>query len=578
MNTRMKQGLAAGLLAAALALVAWFAVDIPFYTWSDPLERASLTTLRDDEALSFSYSDDAITLHGGEDANIYALTDAGLMELENGKADSLPGDCLGTLAAVKPAFRADTDGDGVAETVVDAARTDLAFTYDYDHTVHALSDDRVPFDVLYPRRGQFVFTLNGAPLASAAVTAALSDGREVAFTTDASGVSTALSINDVRGGVTFVYRPDGAHTFRLHYQIEDNTVFSLRWLKAMMPFTLILLIALVLIILDVLARRAVYRKRGLSEARARIFQPSAVRKRSHFGFEIVRWGVMLLSFAGLIWGGRLLGTTFSKVDLPVLACPYNLDQTTSAGCYWFSHITELLERPPSYLFWFLGSFVAFALLFGRMLCGFVCPLGFLQDVTHEARMALRIEGITLNERVYAVLRFIKWIMLTLFLGIGLIGGSFCDLCPAAALTPVLAGFKTSLYFSGFMMIAVIVSGFFKRRCFCNICPMGYLLGLPHKASLARLKKDAVACTECGACYEACPMGIKSIFTVREGKNERAIDVTTTDCIFCGDCIRKCPEDGALYMTLAGVKLYNASRMAFLRDQAGVRKGRREKHG
>ena len=122
MNTRMKQGLAAGLLAAALALVAWFAVDIPFYTWSDPLERASLTTLRDDEALSFSYSDDAITLHGGEGANIYALTEAGLMELENGKADSLPGDCLGTLAAVKPAFRADTDGDGVAETVVDAAR------------------------------------------------------------------------------------------------------------------------------------------------------------------------------------------------------------------------------------------------------------------------------------------------------------------------------------------------------------------------------------------------------------------------------------------------------------------------
>jgi formate hydrogenlyase subunit 6/NADH:ubiquinone oxidoreductase subunit I len=73
------------------------------------------------------------------------------------------------------------------------------------------------------------------------------------------------------------------------------------------------------------------------------------------------------------------------------------------------------------------------------------------------------------------------------------------------------------------------------------------------------------------------MGIKSIFTVREGKNERAVDVTTADCIFCGECIRKCPEDGALYMTLAGVKLYNASRMAFLREQAGVRK-KRESHG
>lgn len=578
MNSRMKQGFLAGLLTAALALLAWFAADVPFYTWADSLERASLTTVQDGEALAFSYTDDAITLHGGEGATVYALIEAGLVELSNGEADGLPENCLGTLVAVKPVYVTDTDGNGVTETVMDAARTDMAFTYDYEHTVYPISDDRVPFEIMYPRRGQFIFTLNGEVLANVEITAVLSDGHEVSLTTDASGASTALSINDVRGGVTFVYRPDDTHTFRLHYQIEDNTVFSLRWLKAMMPFTLILLVVLICIILDVLARKAVYKKRGMSEARSRIFQSSAVKHKSRFGFELVRWGVMIVSFAGLIWGGRLLGTAFSKVDLPVLACPYNLDQLTSAGCYWFSHITELLERPPSYLFWFVGSFIAFALLFGRMLCGFVCPLGFLQDVAHEARQALRIEGIALNEKVYAILRFIKWVMLVLFLGISLIGGSFCDFCPAAALTPALAGFKTSLYFSGFMMIAVIVSGFFKRRCFCNICPMGYLLGLPHKASLARLKKDAVACTECGACYEACPMGIKSIFTVREGKNERAIDVTTTDCIFCGECIRKCPEDGALYMTLAGVKLYNASRMAFLREQAGVRKGKRENHG
>ena len=578
MNSRMKQGLLAGLLTAALALLAWFAADVPFYTWEDPLARASLTTVQDGEALAFTYTDDAVALHGGEGATVYALTEAGLVEITDGEADSLPENCLGTLIAVKPIYSADTDGDGVAEAVMDAARTDMAFTYDYEHTVHPIADDRVPFEVMYPRRGQFIFTLNGEALASAGITTVLSDGREVSFTTDENGASTALSINDVRGGVAFVYRPDETHTFRLHYQIEDNTVFSLRWLKAMMPFMLILLIALVLIIMDVLARRAVYKKRGLPEARARIFQTSAVKRSSRFGFELVRWGVMIVSFAGLIWGGRLLGTAFSKVDLPVLACPYNLDQLTGAGCYWFSHITELLERPPSYLFWLVGSFATFALLFGRMLCGFVCPLGFLQDVAHEARQALRIEGMAFNEKLYAMLRFVKWVMLVLFLGISLIGGSFCDFCPAAALTPVLAGFKLSLYFSGFMMIAVIVSGFFKRRCFCNICPMGYLLGLPHRASLARLKKDAVACTECGACYEACPMGIKSVFTVREGKNERAVDVTTTDCIFCGECVRKCPEDGALYMTLAGVKLYNASREAFMKDQTGIINRKRDKHG
>ena len=190
MNSRIKQGFLAGLVAAGLALLAWFAADVPFYTWEDSLERASLTTVQDGEPLAFSYSDDAITLHGGEDATAYALTEAGFVELSNGDADGLPEDCLGTLAAVKPVYVADTDSDGVTESVTDAARTDMAFTYDYEHTVYSISDDRVPFEVMYPRRGQFIFTLNGEALANVEITALLSDGREFSFTTDENGLFT----------------------------------------------------------------------------------------------------------------------------------------------------------------------------------------------------------------------------------------------------------------------------------------------------------------------------------------------------------------------------------------------------
>jgi polyferredoxin len=191
----------------------------------------------------------------------------------------------------------------------------------------------------------------------------------------------------------------------------------------------------------------------------------------------------------------------------------------------------------------------------------------VQDVAQEARQALHIEGISLNEKMYAVLRLVKWIMLIIFLGIGFIGGNFCDFCPAAAISPALAGFKLSLGLGGFFMIVVIVAGFFKRRAFCNICPLGYILGLTHKASLFKLKKDAVACTECGACYEACPMGIKSIFTEREGKDIRKIDVTTADCIMCGKCVHRCPENNALAITFCGKKIYNADRIKFMKQYA-----------
>ena len=348
---------------------------------------------------------------------------------------------------------------------------------------------------------------------------------------------------------------------------SGNAVFSAGWLEAMMPFTIILLISLVCIAVDVLLRKRLYKKNGMPQDRVRIFHRDGQKRRLRFGFEAVRWIVMIASFVLLIWGGQIFGATLSQVQLPVLACPYNMEQGMSAGCFLFSHLDVLAESSLDEILWFAGSFIVCAVVFGRLVCGFVCPLGFVQDVMHRLRQSLHTEGVPLNEKLYDILRFVKWVILLIFLGIGLIGGSFCDFCPAITLSPALAGFKTSIYFSGFMMVIVLVSGFFKRRCFCNVCPMGYLLGLPHKVSLVKLKKDAVACTECGACYEACPMGIKSIFTVREGKNEQAIDVTTADCIFCGECIRRCPEDGALYMTFAGKKIYTASRMKFMRDYA-----------
>lgn len=566
MKTTWKKRLIAIAAALLLGLLAYFAADIPFYTYQEPLERASLQSLSDGEPLSFTYSSDAVTLHGADQTTVYGLTLSGMAVIPNGQASSFPADSLGTLAAVKEAYTADTDGDGVLETVIDAAKTDLEFTQEYTEGGNSFLDSRLPFEATILDRSGFSFTLNGVTLGNAEITAVFSDGREIMLQTDENGYS-ALSLNDFRDGVTFWYRPDSQTTYRLAYQVEDNTVLSLRWLEAMLPFTLIVLISLICIILDVLLRRRLYRKNGMPTGQVAVLHRGKPHFRFRFGFEMVRWIVMIVSFVLLVWGGRLLGNGLSNIQLPVLACPYNLDQGVSAGCYWFSHLDALLESGLDEILWFIGSFAVCALLFGRLLCGFVCPLGFVQDVMHQLRQSLHTEGVSFSEKLYDGLRFIKWVMLLIFLGVGLIGGSFCDFCPAITLSPAFAGFKTCVYFSGFMMVAVLVSGFFKRRCFCNICPMGYLLGLSHKMSLMKLKKDAVACTECGACYEACPMGIKSIFTVREGKNERAIDVTAADCILCGECIRRCPEDGALYMTFAGKKIYTASRMKFMRNQA-----------
>jgi len=51
-------------------------------------------------------------------------------------------------------------------------------------------------------------------------------------------------------------------------------------------------------------------------------------------------------------------------------------------------------------------------------------------------------------------------------------------------------------------------------------------------------------------------------------------VTDMNCIMCGECIRKCPEDNALSMTFFGKKLYSASRKQILSgfENSKVQKG------
>jgi polyferredoxin len=154
-------------------------------------------------------------------------------------------------------------------------------------------------------------------------------------------------------------------------------------------------------------------------------------------------------------------------------------------------------------------------------------------------------------------------MILLMFGLVFAGGEFCSFCPAIVISPVLAGMKVSIYLSGFMMVIVLVGSFFKRRFWCNICPLGYLIGLAHRISPFRVKKDTVSCTECGACYEACPMGIKMIYTERE-----KADVTDINCIMCGECVRSCPEDNALALAFAGKKFYMSSRAGVMSGFGG----------
>ena len=288
-------------------------------------------------------------------------------------------------------------------------------------------------------------------------------------------------------------------------------------------------------------------------------------------FMILRWIIMTAFAFFMIWGGLIFGMKMSSLSIPVLSCPWNTEQMTESSCYYLSHLNELFELPWQSIMIFFASTIAFTLLLGRAICGFLCPMGLVQDIMDKIRQKSKTEGIKMNEKMYGAVTPVKWCLVLIFIGLCFAGGNFCNFCPAVAVSPILAGMSTSLYISGFLMVLVLMGGFFKRRAFCMVCPLGTIMGFFHKVSLFRIKKDTQSCTECGACYEACPMGIKMIYTERE-----KVDVTSANCIMCGECIRCCPENKALSMTCAGIKLYASSRKTIMSGYEPEKKRRSDK--
>ena len=305
--------------------------------------------------------------------------------------------------------------------------------------------------------------------------------------------------------------------------------------------------------------------------------PGTLNQKSGSKFLIIRWLCLFAGFFLWTFAGKLIhqGQVLNEISIPVFSCPFNLDQVAEVPCYYLSHLPALFNRfGPDfpvrnlvYAVMFIVTTLVCFIFLGRILCGFLCPAGLLQDLMDKLRQALHIRPITVSDRLNRYLQALKWVWIVLFLGFAFTGGDFCDICPLKSFTTLAGGFWTNLYLGGFFAVAVLIGSFFIKRFWCIMCPMGYLMGLFKRFNLFKLKKDCTACTECGACYNACPMRIKSIYTER-GK----VHVQTVDCLMCGECIHKCPEDKALSMTLCGKPVYTSSRKKFMAKLAGKKEG------
>ena len=232
------------------------------------------------------------------------------------------------------------------------------------------------------------------------------------------------------------------------------------------------------------------------------------------------------------------------------------------------------------------ALVAAIVLFSKLFCAYICPIGTVQDLLGKLRGAMHFKGIKVRNGSVAdkILRIVKYALLfwifymtvnaselfcknldpyyaiatgfkgeiTLWMSITTISlvvlGSFlidmfwCRyLCPLGAISNSLKfwlwiGVLFGVYYVADVLgadipWAVLLGGF---------CILGYLLEIFHskpKMQLLYMMKDNAACNNCGLCMKKCPYHI-DIKSCRNGRIE------SVDCTLCGDCAAVC-STGAL---------------------------------
>lgn len=245
-----------------------------------------------------------------------------------------------------------------------------------------------------------------------------------------------------------------------------------------------------------------------------------------------------------LFTGRLYTGKTKSVCVPGLNC-YSCP--TAAGSCPLGQLQQSLAGLKKGInTYVIGFLLMFAALFGRFVCGWLCPFGFLQELIYRIPVPkclkrLRILG-WLKYAVLTLLVFLIPILTSIQKGIGY--PAFCKyICPQGTIgglflirTSEALQERVGLLFvlKILILLAILVTSAFIFRPFCRfICPLGAIYGLFNRISLIGIKHDKNICTSCGLCKKTCPMRL-----------EPEKECNHADCIRCGKCIKKCPE-GAL---------------------------------
>ena len=236
---------------------------------------------------------------------------------------------------------------------------------------------------------------------------------------------------------------------------------------------------------------------------------------------------------------------------------------------WLGWVAKIQFLPALMVlnFGVLAGLIILTLLFGRLYCSIICPLGVMQDIfSWFGRKAKKNRYSYSPEK-----KWLRYSVLAVFIICLIIGFAPVTtlLAPYSAYGRIVNSLFRPLYdllinglaaiesnFDSYMfseaeiwmrsvttfIVTLLTLGILgvlawrNGRTYCNtVCPVGTILSFFARFSLFRIQIDEDKCRKCSLCTKNCKA---AAIDFKNGS------VDLTRCVACGDCIDKC-HDGAI---------------------------------
>lgn len=197
----------------------------------------------------------------------------------------------------------------------------------------------------------------------------------------------------------------------------------------------------------------------------------------------------------------------------------------------------------------MGLVFILTLLFGPVFCGWVCPLGSVQEWIGKLgrKIFKKRYNHFIPSKVNVVLRYFRYIVLIWVVYVTARSGSlmFSTVDPYSALFTFWS--EEAALPSLIILGVTLLGALFVERPWCKYaCPYGALLGLFNKIRIFKIRREPSTCISCNLCNRACPMNI-------DVANKEK--VTDLQCISCFECTseRACPVADTVELKTASQK-------------------------